>query len=339
MARNGDTAQPLTAKDYKTDQEVRWCPGCGDYAILAALQSFMPELEIPRERIVFVSGIGCAARFPYYMETYGMHSIHGRAPSIATGLSVSRPDLFVWVVTGDGDALSIGGNHLIHALRRNVNIKILLFNNEIYGLTKGQYSPTSPLGTRTKTTPMGSLDHPFNPLSLAIGAEASFVARAIDTDRAHLTDTLRAAAAHKGGAIVEIFQNCNIYNDGAFDFVREDKANRIYLTHGEPIRFGDDGERGVRLRSDGSAEVVAVADVGEDALLVHDAHAPDPSSAFALAHLAPRPSGPTPIGVFRAVERPVYGETVAAELEAAREGLGAQELNELLRSGDTWTVS
>jgi len=215
MATNGK----LTAKDYKTDQEVRWCPGCGDYAILAALQSFMPELEVPKENIVFVSGIGCAARFPYYMETYGMHSIHGRAPAIATGLATSRPDLSVWVVTGDGDSLSIGGNHLIHSLRRNVNIKILMFNNEIYGLTKGQYSPTSPLGTRTKSTPMGSLDWPFNPLSLAIGAEASFVARAIDTDRAHLTETLRAAADHRGSAFVEIFQNCNIYNDGAFDFV------------------------------------------------------------------------------------------------------------------------
>jgi 2-oxoglutarate ferredoxin oxidoreductase subunit beta len=333
MATNGK----LTAKDYKTDQEVRWCPGCGDYAILAALQGFMPELGIPRERIVFISGIGCAARFPYYMETYGMHSIHGRAPAIATGLSVSRPDLFVWVVTGDGDALSIGGNHLIHALRRNVNLKILLFNNEIYGLTKGQYSPTSPLGTRTKTTPMGSLDHPFNPLSLAIGAEASFVARAIDTDRAHLTETLRAAAEHKGGAFVEIFQNCNIYNDGAFDFVREDKTNRIHLTHGEPIRFGEDGERGVRLRSDGSAEVVAVADVGEDALLVHDAHAVEPTQAFALSRLTQSTSGATPIGVFRDVEREVYDELMAEQLETAREK--PADLGALLHTGDTWAIS
>ena len=245
MATNGK----LTAKDYKTDQEVRWCPGCGDYAILAALQSFMPELDVPKENIVFVSGIGCAARFPYYMETYGMHSIHGRAPAIATGLATSRPDLSVWVVTGDGDSLSIGGNHLIHALRRNVNIKILMFNNEIYGLTKGQYSPTSPLGTRTKSTPMGSLDWPFNPLSLAIGAEAAFVARAIDTDRAQLTEVLRTAAAHRGSAFVEIFQNCNIYNDGAFDFVREDKTNRIYLEQGKPIRFGEEGEKGVRQRA------------------------------------------------------------------------------------------
>ena len=258
----------LKAKDFKSDQEVRWCPGCGDYAILAALQSFMPELGVPRENIVFVSGIGCAARFPYYMETYGMHSIHGRAPAIATGLSVSRPDLSVWVVTGDGDALSIGGNHLIHALRRNVNLKILLFNNQIYGLTKGQYSPTSPLGTITKSTPLGSLDRPFNPISLAIGAEATFVARSIDTDRAHLTEVLRAAANHRGAAFVEIFQNCNIFNDGAFDFVRDDKTNRIYLEHDQPIRFGENGEKGVRQLRDGSVEVFE----GDGEPLVHDAH-------------------------------------------------------------------
>jgi 2-oxoglutarate ferredoxin oxidoreductase subunit beta len=246
----------LTVKDFKTDQEVRWCPGCGDYAILAALQSFMPELGIPRERIVFVSGIGCAARFPYYMNTYGMHSIHGRAPAIATGLAASRPDLSVWVVTGDGDALSIGGNHLIHALRRNVNLKILLFNNRIYGLTKGQYSPTSALGTVTKSTPMGSLDWPFNPLSFAIGAEATFVARAIDTDKKAMTGVLRAAAEHRGSAFVEIFQNCNIYNDNAFDFVREQKENRIYLEHGQPVRWGAEQEKALRQHPDGSLEVV-----------------------------------------------------------------------------------
>jgi len=332
---NGNGAQPkLTAKDYKTDQEVRWCPGCGDYAILAALQGFMPELEIPRERIVFVSGIGCAARFPYYMETYGIHSIHGRAPAIATGLSVSRPDLFVWVVTGDGDALSIGGNHLIHALRRNVNIKILLFNNEIYGLTKGQYSPTSPRGKVTKSTPMGSLDWPFNPISLAIGAEATFVARAIDTDRTQLTEVLRAAAAHKGSAFVEIFQNCNIFNDNAFDFVREDKENRIYLQHGEPVRFGPGGERGVRLRGDGSAEVF---DDGGDAL-VWDAHHPEASPAFALSRLTRDTVGATPIGVFRDVERPVYDELMTEQLDAAREQKQG-ELGALLAGGDTWTIS
>jgi 2-oxoglutarate ferredoxin oxidoreductase subunit beta len=332
---NGNGAQPkLTSKDYKTDQEVRWCPGCGDYAILAAMQGFMPELEIPKERIVFVSGIGCAARFPYYMETYGMHSIHGRAPAIATGLSVSRPDLSVWVVTGDGDALSIGGNHLIHALRRNVNIKILLFNNEIYGLTKGQYSPTSPLGKVTKSTPMGSLDHPFNPLSLAIGAEATFVARAIDTDRAQLTDVLRAAARHKGSAFVEIFQNCNIFNDHAFDFVREDKENRVYLEHGRPVRFGPDGGRGVRLRTDGSAEAFE----GEGDALVWDAHHPEASPAFALSRLTRDTVGATPIGIFRDIERPVYDELMAEQLDAARtekEG----DLAGLLGAGDTWTIS
>jgi 2-oxoglutarate/2-oxoacid ferredoxin oxidoreductase subunit beta len=332
VATNGK----LTAKDFKTDQEVRWCPGCGDYAILAALQTFMPELDVPKEKIVFVSGIGCAARFPYYMETYGMHSIHGRAPAIATGLSTSRPDLAVWVVTGDGDALSIGGNHLIHALRRNVNVKIILFNNEIYGLTKGQYSPTSPIGTRTKSTPMGSLDHPFNPLSVAIGAEATFVARSIDTDRAHLTDVLRAAATHRGAAFVEIFQNCNIYNDGAFDFVRDDKTNRIYLEHGRPIRFGADGEKGVRQRSDGSVEVVEVDD--EAALLVHDAHAVEPSSAFALSRLTRETCGATPIGVFRDVERGVYDELMAEQIDAAQAAKEA-DLSALLRAGDTWSIS
>jgi 2-oxoglutarate ferredoxin oxidoreductase subunit beta len=325
----------LVAKDFKTDQEVRWCPGCGDYAILAALQSFMPELDVPKEKIVFVSGIGCAARFPYYMETYGIHSIHGRAPAIATGLATSRPDLSVWVVTGDGDALSIGGNHLIHSLRRNVNIKILLFNNEIYGLTKGQYSPTSPLGTRTKSTPMGSLDWPFNPLSVAIGAEGTFVARAIDTDRAHLTEVLRAAAAHKGSAFVEIFQNCNIYNDGAFDFVREDKTNRIYLEHGKPIRFGEEGARGVRQRSDGSVEVVDVEDESE--LLRHDAHHAEPSAAFALSRLTQSTVGATPMGVFRDVERPVYDELMAEQLEVARQKQEG-ELGALLGAGDTWTI-
>jgi 2-oxoglutarate ferredoxin oxidoreductase subunit beta len=331
VAANGK----LTAKDYKTDQEVRWCPGCGDYAILAALQSFMPELDTPKEKIVFVSGIGCAARFPYYMETYGMHSIHGRAPAIATGLSTSRPDLSVWVVTGDGDALSIGGNHLIHSLRRNVNIKIILFNNEIYGLTKGQYSPTSPLGTRTKSTPMGSLDWPFNPLSLVIGAEATFVARAIDTDRAHLTDVLRAAANRRGSAFVEIFQNCNIYNDGAFDFVRDDKTNRIYLEHGKPVRFGEDGAKGVRQRQDGSVEVVDATD--ETDLLVHDTHAAEPSQAFALSRLTRESCGATPIGVFRDVERPVYDDLMGEQIETAQEQK-QDDLGALLHAGDTWTI-
>jgi 2-oxoglutarate ferredoxin oxidoreductase subunit beta len=324
----------LAAKDFKTDQEVRWCPGCGDYAILAGLQTFMPELGLPRENIVFISGIGCAARFPYYMETYGMHSIHGRAPAIATGLSVSRPDLKVFVVTGDGDALSIGGNHLIHALRRNVNITILLFNNEIYGLTKGQYSPTSPLGTRTKSTPFGSIDRPFNPLSLAIGAEATFVARTIDTDRAHLTETLRAAAKHRGAAFVEIFQNCNIFNDGAFDFVREDKTQRVYLEHGKPIRFGAEGERGVRQLSDGSIDVFE----GDGEALVHDAHHATPSLAFALSRLTQEGHRATAIGVFRDVEAPVYDELMAGQLESAAEEKGEGDLEALLRAGETWAV-
>jgi 2-oxoglutarate ferredoxin oxidoreductase subunit beta len=299
----------------------------------------MPSLGIPRERIVFVSGIGCAARFPYYMQTYGMHSIHGRAPAIATGLSVSRPDLSVWVVTGDGDALSIGGNHLIHALRRNVNLKILMFNNEIYGLTKGQYSPTSPRGTRTKSTPMGSIDQPFNPISVAVGAGASFVGRAIDTDKKGLSEVLRRAAEHKGAAFVEIFQNCNIYNDGAFDAVREEKENRIYLEHGKPIRYGADGEKGIVQKKDGSAAVVDVADSGEEALLVHDEHASQPSLAFALSRLTLGTVGAAPLGVFRDVDRPVYDEAMAAQLAEAEEQRGKGDLAALIGSGDTWQIS
>src|SRR4051812_6320460 len=275
-------------KDFKSDQEVRWCPGCGDYAILAAVQGFMPELGLAKENIVFVSGIGCSSRFPYYMNTYGMHSIHGRAPAIATGLASSRRDLSVWVVTGDGDSLSIGGNHLIHALRRNVNLKILLFNNRIYGLTKGQYSPTSETGKITKSTPMGSLDAPFNPLSLAIGAEGTFVARTIDSDRKHLQSVLRAAAEHRGTALVEIYQNCNIFNDGAFDplkdaAVRDDIT--IRLEDGEPIVFGADRQKALRRTPNGSFEVVNAADVPASEIAVHDARNPDPSMAFALSRL------------------------------------------------------
>ena len=333
---NGNLVQ-LTAKDFKSDQEVRWCPGCGDYAILNVIQGFMPELGLERERIVFVSGIGCAARFPYYMQTYGMHSIHGRAPAIATGLASTRPDLSVWVVTGDGDALSIGGNHLIHALRRNVNIKILMFNNQIYGLTKGQYSPTSELGKVTKSTPMGSLDWPFNPISLALGAEATFVARAIDTDRKHLTEVLRQTAGHKGAAFVEIYQNCNVYNDGAFDVVREDKTNRIMLEHGQPIRFGEESEKGVVQRPDGTVEIVDTASVAEEALLVHDEQRESPSLAFGLSRLAHGPSGPLPIGVFRNVERPVYDELMAEQIDAAR-AQREPDLGALLHAGDTWQI-
>jgi 2-oxoglutarate ferredoxin oxidoreductase subunit beta len=329
---NGDSGR-LTAKDFKSDQEVRWCPGCGDYAILNAVQGFMPELGIPKEKIVFISGIGCAARFPYYMETYGMHSIHGRAPAIATGLATARPDLSVWVVGGDGDMFSIGGNHLIHALRRNVNLTILVLNNQIYGLTKGQYSPTSERGTVTKSTPMGSVDQPFNPLSVAIGAEATFVARAIDTDKKELTDVLRAAAAHRGASFVEILQNCNIYNDGAFDFVREQKENRIYLRAGEEIRWGD---RGIRQRPDGAAEVVAASDGG---LLVHDPAREEPSVAFALSRLTHETIDAVPMGVFRDVSRPVYDESVAEQIRVAKEQRGDGDLDGLLRAGDTWTIS
>jgi 2-oxoglutarate ferredoxin oxidoreductase subunit beta len=331
---NGDGGViQLTGKDFKSDQEVRWCPGCGDYAILAAMQGFMPELGLARENIVFVSGIGCAARFPYYMQTYGMHSIHGRAPAIATGLATARPDLSVWVVTGDGDALSIGGNHLIHALRRNVNVTILLFNNRIYGLTKGQYSPTSERGKVTKSTPMGSLDRPFNPLSVAIGAEATFVARAIDTDKKELTAVLRAAAEHRGAAFVEILQNCNIYNDGAFEEVREVKENRIYLRAGEEIRWGD---KGIRTRADGSAELV---DAGEGELMVHNPSAEEPSQAFALSRLSYETIGAVPLGVFRAVDRPTYDEGVVEQIAAARERQGDGDLQALLSAGDTWTIS
>ncbi|MER6028653.1 2-oxoacid:ferredoxin oxidoreductase subunit beta [Streptomyces sp. NPDC001851] len=330
-------------KDFKSDQEVRWCPGCGDYAILAAVQGFMPELGLARENIVFVSGIGCSSRFPYYMNTYGMHSIHGRAPAIATGLATSRRDLSVWVVTGDGDALSIGGNHLIHALRRNVNLKILLFNNRIYGLTKGQYSPTSEVGKITKSTPMGSLDAPFNPVSLALGAEASFVARTIDSDRKHLTEVLRAAADHPGTALIEIYQNCNIFNDGAFDALKDRQQAEealIRLEHGQPIRFGADGARGVvRNRATGDLEVVTVTADNEADILVHDAHAASPTTAFALSRLAdPDTLHHTPVGVFRSVERPVYDTAMADQLDTAIEQKGKGDLAALLAGGDTWTV-
>jgi 2-oxoglutarate ferredoxin oxidoreductase subunit beta len=341
-AANGGTPLPvLTKKDFSSDQETRWCPGCGDYAILASVQSFMPSLGIPPEKVVFVSGIGCAGRFTYYMDTYGMHGIHGRAPALATGLATTRADLSVWVITGDGDALSIGGTHLVHALRRNVPLKILLFNNQIYGLTKGQYSPTSELGKITKSTPFGSYDHPFNPVALALGAEATFVARTIDIDKGHIAATLEAAARHRGTALVEIYQNCNVFNDGAFDAVRSKEgreANQIRLEHGRPIRFGVDGERGVVRTAEGSLDLAEVAEVGEDAILVHDAHRPDPSRAFELAHLCERPTGPTPIGVFRAVDRPVYGESVQRELAQARAKLGREDLRRLLHSGSTWTV-
>jgi 2-oxoglutarate ferredoxin oxidoreductase subunit beta len=335
------TDVPQKAGDFKTDQEVRWCPGCGDYAILAAVQGFMPQLGLKRENIVFVSGIGCSSRFPYYMNTYGMHSIHGRAPAIATGLSSSRPDLSVWVVTGDGDALSIGGNHLIHALRRNVNLKILLFNNRIYGLTKGQYSPTSEVGKVTKSTPMGSLDYPFNPVSLALGAEATFVGRAIDSDRKQLTSVLQAAAQHEGSALVEIYQNCNIFNDGAFDLLKDKDTKddwTIRLEHGQPLRFGGQDEKGVvRNPNTGAFEIVDVTAENEGSLVVHDAHAEDPSYAFALSRISTQDLRYTPVGVFRSVERPTYDAEMANQLKTAQ-AAGEADLQKLLLGNDTWTV-
>ncbi len=334
-----DTAR-YTRADFQTDQEVRWCPGCGDYTILASVQNFLAELDVPRENHVFISGIGCSSRFPYYMNTYGMHSIHGRAPAIASGVAAANPDLHVWVITGDGDALSIGGNHLIHALRRNINITILLFNNQIYGLTKGQYSPTSEVGKRTKTSPMGSIDWPFNPVSLALGAEASFVARTIDMDRAHTAEILTAAYEHEGAAFIEIYQNCNVFNDKAFIELtgRETRdANRIYLEHGKPIVFGKEDEKGVVVGPDG-AQVVDVADVGIDRIQVHDAKAPEPAVAFALSRLSVGPHGPTPLGIFRDVSRPTYERQLADQIVQAQDRQGPGDLDQLVRSLGTWTV-
>jgi 2-oxoglutarate ferredoxin oxidoreductase subunit beta len=340
LVPKSDVAQ--SAKDFKSDQEVRWCPGCGDYSILSTVQGFMPELGLAKENIVFISGIGCSSRFPYYMNTYGLHSIHGRAPALATGLSVSRPDLSVWVITGDGDALSIGGNHLIHALRRNVNLKILLFNNRIYGLTKGQYSPTSEQGKITKSTPQGSVDYSFNPVSVALGAEATFVARSIDSDRKHLSSVLAAAAAHEGTALVEIYQNCNIFNDGAWEQLKDAETADdllIKLVHGEPIRFGKDGSKGVVRTADGQVAIAEVAEVGESALLVHDAHREDPALAFALSRLSEvHTLADTPIGIFRDVTRPSYDRLVREQLDEARDKKGAGDLQALVRGGDTWLV-
>jgi 2-oxoglutarate ferredoxin oxidoreductase subunit beta len=337
-----DAAVTLTTKkDWASDQEVRWCPGCGDYGILQAVQQLMPELGVDPHNTVFVSGIGCSSRFPYYMNTYGMHSIHGRAPAIATGVAVARPDLDVWVVTGDGDGLSIGGNHLIHALRRNVNLTILLFNNRIYGLTKGQYSPTSEVGKVTKSTPFGSIDQPFNPLSVALGAEATFVARTHDLDRKHMMETFRAAHEHQGAAFVEIYQNCNVFNDGQFNDITKRSVRdemMIDLVHGEPILFGEDDRRGVMMAEDGHLRLVDVADVGIDRILVHDVHHPYPSLAFALARLNSDDHSPTPFGVFRQVDRPEFAGSVGAQLAAASEAKGPGDLEALLRSNGTWRV-
>jgi 2-oxoglutarate ferredoxin oxidoreductase subunit beta len=337
-----DQPVTLTRKDFESDQEVRWCPGCGDYGILAAMQFVLPELGVRPEDMVFVSGIGCAARLPYYMNTYGIHGIHGRAPAIATGVAMTRPDLNVWVIGGDGDMLSIGGNHLIHALRRNVNLKIVMFNNQIYGLTKGQYSPTSELGKVTKSTPFGSVDFPFNPLSVALGAEATFVARTHDMDRKHMMETFRRMHAHPGAAFVEVFQNCNVFNDGAFDGVLK-KDNRpnmlIELRHGEPLRFGSEDQFGVAVNEFGEPHVVNVLDVGADNLLVHDEHREDPTLAFALSRLSTGPHMPTPVGVFRDVRRPVYDAEVQRQLVAESDKSGPGDLAHVLASGPVWTVN
>ena len=327
----------LSKKDFVTDQEVRWCPGCGDYAILAQVQKVLPEFGVPRENFVFISGIGCSSRFPYYMNTYGFHTIHGRAPAIATGLKTTRPELEVWVVTGDGDALSIGGNHLIHALRRNVDLKILLFNNRIYGLTKGQYSPTSESGKVTKSTPLGSVDYPFDPIAIALGAEASFVARTVDVDAKHLQATLRRAHQHKGSTFIEILQNCNVFNDGAWDSLtdKSTKADfQIVLENGKPLIYGKDRDKGIRLNEHLQPEVVKIGEkYSESDLIVYDET--NASLAYFLSRLEP-PGFPTPIGVFLAVSRPTYERRVAEQIEQAK---GTRDVDRLLQEGDTWTVA
>src|ERR1700756_1109317 len=335
------TDEPQKAKDFTTDQEVRWCPGCGDYVILNTMRNFLPELGLRRENIVFVSGIGCSSRFPYYMNTYGLHSIHGRAPAIATGLAASRTDLSVWVITGDGDALSIGGNHLIHALRRNVNLTILLFNNRIYGLTKGQYSPTSEIGKVTKWTPMGSLDQPFNPVSLALGAEATFVGRALDSDRKGLSEVLRGAAQHRGAALVEILQDCPIFNDGSFDALRKEGAEErlINVTPGAPITFGADGEYCV-VKSGYGLEIAKTADVSADEIVVHNATLEDSAYAFALSRLSEQNLEHMVTGIFRQVSKPTYDDAARHQVASARDiqAHDTAALQSLLRGKDTWTV-
>jgi 2-oxoglutarate ferredoxin oxidoreductase subunit beta len=335
-----DTAARYERADFQTDQEVRWCPGCGDYTILASVQSYLASLDIDREKHVFVSGIGCSSRFPYYVNTYGMHTVHGRAPAIATGVATANPDLTVWVITGDGDGLSIGGNHLIHALRRNVNLNIILFNNQIYGLTKGQYSPTSEVGKRTKTSPSGSIDRPFNPVSLALGSEAAFVARTIDMDRNHTIAMLAEMNEHEGAGLLEIYQNCNVFNDKAFIDLTDKNSrdsNRIWLEEGKPIVFGPDNEYGVVVDGKG-AKIVEVADVGIDNLHVHTPDDPNPAVAFALSRISQGPYGPTPLGVFRNVKVPSYGKVLQEQVAAAQTDKGAGDLGKLIRSRGTWTV-
>jgi 2-oxoglutarate ferredoxin oxidoreductase subunit beta len=331
---------PLQRKDFVSDQEVRWCPGCGDYSILAQTQKLMPDLGVPKENIVFISGIGCSSRLPYYMNTYGFHSIHGRAPTIATGLKSTRPELQVWVITGDGDGLSIGGNHLVHTMRRNVDINIVLFNNRIYGLTKGQYSPTSELGKRTKSSPYGSIDYPLNPLSVALGSEATFVARSLDIDQKHLITTLERASKHKGTSFVEVYQNCNVFNDGAYmEFaeksVRPDRM--LMLEHGQPMIFGKDRDQGIRMNGL-TPEIVKLGNgVTEADLLVHDETRQDPALSFILTRMH-WPEFPEPLGVFRAIQRPTYETMLEEQVQHAREQEGEGDLQAILAEGDTWTV-
>lgn len=331
---------PLSRKDFVSDQDVRWCPGCGDYAVLAQVQKILPEIGLRKENIVCISGIGCASRFPYYLEAYGIHSIHGRAPTIATGLKVTNPDLSIWVVTGDGDALSIGGNHLLHACRRNVDINIILFNNQVYGLTKGQYSPTSPAGTKTKSSPMGSIEQPLNPISVAISAEATFVARSVDVHTKHLQEVLRAAASHVGTSFIEVYQNCPIFNDGVWDHVTDAKVkaqNILPIEHGKPMVFGREQDRGLRLNGL-EPEVVHLNDgVTEDELLVHDQFTHDPHLAFLLSRLSP-PDFPTPLGIFRQVQRETHSESMLAQIEAAVNQKGKGDLQTLYFAAETWTV-
>ncbi len=329
----------LTPSDFASDQEVRWCPGCGDYSILAQMKKVLPTLGVAPENTVFISGIGCSSRFPYYMDTYGMHSIHGRAPAVASGLKIARPDLSVWVITGDGDALSIGGNHLMHAIRRNLDLNIVLFNNRIYGLTKGQYSPTSHLGQVTKSTPGGAIDNPLHPISLAIGCEATFVARSIDVNIKHLAATLKRAAEHVGISFVEVYQNCNVFNDGAFEYAtgRETKAdNTLVLEHGKPLIFGKNRDKGIRLNGMNPEVVELGKGISEDDLLFHDEKAPEPTLAYLLSRMS-HPEFPEPIGVFRDIDAPRYEECLAEQISQA-EKRGKGDLQTLFNSGETWTV-
>jgi len=328
----------LTRKDFVSAQEVRWCPGCGNNAILAQMQKTLPELGIPRENIVIISGIGCSSRFPYYMNTYGVHAIHGRAPTLAMGLKAACPELQVWVVTGDGDGLAIGGNHFTHALRRNVDINILLFNNRVYGLTKGQYSPTSEIGTRSRSSPDGSIENPVNPVGVAIGSEAGFIARTVDVFQKHMSEILRRAADHRGASLVEIAQNCIIFNDGVWAHLT-DPDNRLehvlYLEHGKPMRFGKQGEKGIHLNGF-KPEVVNVAHVGEENLLIHDEQSAEPTLAYFLSRMGP-PDFPTPVGVFRAVDKPVYSQLLMDQVHHAQARTEA-DLEALFRQGETWDV-